>query len=56
MAKVFALSNYTSLIGGGTAIYGFDVEMSVLKYWKSYSLVILNGKLAQIIFNGWFYA
>ena len=38
------------------AIYGFDVEIRVLKYWKSSSLVILNGKFAQIILSGWFSA
>lgn len=52
MANVLALSNSTSLIGGGMAIYGFDVEIRVLKYWKSSSLVILNGKFAQIILSG----
>ncbi len=56
MAKVLALSNSTSLIGGGMAIYGFDVEIRVLKYWKSSSLVILNGKFAHIILSGWFSA
>ena len=56
MAKVLALSNSTSLIGGGMANYGFDVEISVLKYWKSSSVVILKGKFAQIILVGWFSA
>lgn len=56
IAKVLALSNSTSLIGGGVASSGFDVEMSVLKYWKSSSVVILNGKLAQMILVGWFSA
>jgi hypothetical protein len=32
IANVLALSNYTSLIGGGVASYGFDVDISVLKY------------------------
>ncbi len=54
MANVFALSNETSFMGGGVANSGFDVEINVLKYWKIYSTVILNGKFEQIIFNGWF--
>jgi hypothetical protein len=56
MANVFALSNETSFIGGGFANSGFEVEIKVLKYWKIYSTVILNGKFEQIIFNGWFSA
>ena len=52
IAKVFALSNSTSLIGGGVASSGFEVDIKVLKYWKSSSTVILKGRLLQIILVG----
>lgn len=56
MAKVFVLSNSTLLMGRGSASYGFEAAMTVLKYWKSSSRVILNGKFVQMIFKGWFSA
>lgn len=56
MANVLALSKSTSLIGGGRVNYGLVAAITVLKYLKSYSAVILKGKLVQINFNGWFSA
>ena len=43
-------------MGGGTAKSGLEVDIKVLKYWKSSYIVILKGRLAQMIFKGWFYA
>ena len=39
-------------MGGGVARSGFDAAMTVLKYWKSSSMVILNGRLLQMILRG----
>ena len=35
---------------------GLEAAMTVLKYWKSYSIVILKGRLLQMILRGWFSA
>ena len=56
MANVLALSNSTSLIGRGIASSGLDAAMTVLKYWKTSSIVMVKGKLLQISFRGWFSA
>ena len=54
IAKVLVLSKMTSLMGRGMASSGLEEAMTVLKYWKISSSVILNGRLVQIILSGWF--
>lgn len=39
-------------MGRGIANSGLDAAMTVLKYWKISSRVILNGKFVQIILRG----
>ena len=56
MAKVLVLSKITSLMGGGLASSGLEAATTVLKYWKISSMVILKGRLLQIIWRGLFSA
>lgn len=52
MAKVLALSNSTSRMGSGMASSGLDAAMTVLKYWKTSSMVMVKGRLLQISRSG----
>lgn len=53
MAKVLALSNSTSRMGKGIASSGLEAAMTVLKYWKIYSMVMVKGRLLQMSLRGW---